>query len=409
MISRKVLPFLLCFFIFSSLGYSQNQDSLELATYLQAKEHVSLIKNMHFLVPLKNLDKEKIAFLSLSKKKEIVATFLGTLNKSQPITPVIFDQVKGTSQSIPKEITTLIVGIDEDMLSSAALDINELCDSDISIVLAVFGNQDASTLTGESTALHDLKAPVIVVGTAPSSAVAGLMAQMIFGGVDVQFSQAAGEKEPQILQQYQSTNIPTNATRLGYVPPAAVNINGQLLRDSISASVNEGIKAGAYPGAQVLVAKDGKVIYHQAFGYHTYDSIAPVQTTDLYDFASLSKVTTSLPILMMWYGEGTFDLYQTLAHYMPYFITSHTADLTFRLMLAHYARLRPWIPYWRSTLRGCAKYPWQKRWKPNNRNNGKFKWRTFKKDSSARYSIYVTDDLWLYKDYKNKIFKAIKK
>ena len=394
MTSKKIPFFILSFLLFSFLGYSQNPDSLELITYLHAKEKVVLIKNDQFLIPVKNLEKEKIAFVSYLDDDRITQSFLTTLEKYTSILKGDYNRnLRFPGASI------LIISIEKEKLNILDQDLQTITQRKIPVILAVFSKNE-----GELLSFENLEANAIISCSAPTSTSAALVAQMIFGGIDIQFGNI-----PKLLMQYQNTNIPTNATRLGYAPPATVNINGTLLKDSIAAIVNEGIQAGAFPGAQVLVAKDGKVIYHQTFGYHTYDSLMPVQTTDLYDFASLSKVTTSLPILMKWYGEGRFDLDQTLGHYIPYFKKSNKADLTFRSMLAHYARLRPWIPYWRSTLRGCAKYPWQKRWKPNNRNNGKFKRKTFKKDSSARYPIYVTDDLWLYKDYKKKIFKAIKK
>ena len=402
MMYRNFLAALSLLLLCSHFGYSQNRDSLELAAYSQAKENVQLIKNDAFFIPIKNLEKEKIAFFSYLDDERLTNTLLQTIDKYDPV--LIDDMKRGhLPNNINTKATTLIIAIEREKLPTLSVYLESLPQKEIAVVLAVFskGGQDLSSL-------EQLPAKAVIAGINPTPLVADLMAQMIFGGIDIRFGNEEGHL-PAIVRQYQEASIPTNATRLGYAPPAAVGLDGELLRDSIQAIVEEGIRAGAFPGAQVLVAKDGKVVYHRAFGYHTYDSIHPVQLTDLYDFASLSKVTTSLPILMKWYGEGTFDLDKTLGYYIPYFRHSNKADLTFREMLAHYARLMPWIPYWRSTIKGCAKYPWKKGWKPNNRNNGKFKRHTFKRDSSALYPIYVTDDMWLYKDYKKKMFKAIKK
>ena len=40
------------------------------------------------------------------------------------------------------------------------------------------------------------------------------------------------------------------------------------------------------PGAQILVARKGKVIYNKTFGHHTQNKIKPVSQTDVYDIAS---------------------------------------------------------------------------------------------------------------------------
>ncbi|KAA3631647.1 MAG: class A beta-lactamase-related serine hydrolase, partial [Bacteroidetes bacterium] len=174
--------------------------------------------------------------------------------------------------------------------------------------------------------------------------------------------------------------------------------------------VESGIAAGAFPGAQVLVAKDGKVVYHETFGFHTYDSLAPVRRDDLYDFASVTKITSALPAIIKWTGEDKFDIDAPLKAYFPAFSRSNKASLSYRSMLAHNARLRPWIPYWRSTLKGCANYPWKRGWDNDNYNNWKFKRKTFSRDSSEKFNVFVTEDLWLHKDYKEKrIYKAIKK
>lgn len=197
--------------------------------------------------------------------------------------------------------------------------------------------------------------------------------------------------------------------RLAYLPPEMAGMKADILKDSIQAIVEEGITAGAFPGAQVLVARKGKVIYHEAFGYHTFDSIQSVSTNDIYDLASVTKISTGLAALMKWYGEGKFDLDASLSTYMPYFKRSNKAHLAFREILAHHARLRPWIPYWQSTLKGNAKYPWKKRWDNNATNEWKFKRKTFAQDSSIIYSTYVAPSLWLHKDYKEQIYKAIRK
>ena len=63
-----------------------------------------------------------------------------------------------------------------------------------------------------------------------------------------------------------------------------------------------------------------------------------------------------------------------------------------RPILAHNAQLKPWIPFWRSTIK----------------DNGKYKWRTFKTNPSKRFPTKVTDDLYLHRNYQKKIYKAIK-
>ncbi|MEL7120991.1 MAG: serine hydrolase [Bacteroidota bacterium] len=181
--------------------------------------------------------------------------------------------------------------------------------------------------------------------------------------------------------------------RLKYSIPEVVGMNSKRLSDSISSIINEGLLNDAYPGAQVLVAKKGNVVYHESFGYHTYKKVRPVSINDIYDWASVTKTTSALTALMKLYGEGAFDLDATLGEYLKKFKNSNKGDLTFRSMLAHNARIKSWIAYWRNTVK----------------EDGSFKGGTFKPDSSNTYNVRVTENLWLHKNYKKKIFKAIKK
>ncbi len=190
-----------------------------------------------------------------------------------------------------------------------------------------------------------------------------------------------------------SSSFSQFSTKLTYEQPEKMGVNGNQLHAKVSEIVTDGINAGAFPGAQVLVAKNGKVIYHESFGHHTYEKQNEVQTYDVYDLASISKITTVLPAVMKLYEDGDFDLDAPLKKFWPYFKKSNKADLTFREMLAHHARLKPWIPYWKSTLDA----------------SGNFRKRTFKNKRSWFYPVYVTDNLYLHRRYKKKkIYKAIK-
>lgn len=169
------------------------------------------------------------------------------------------------------------------------------------------------------------------------------------------------------------------------------SIDAALIEEKVDKIIQEGLQAEAYPGAQVLVAKDGEIVFHKTYGHHTYNNKIPVQKDNLYDFASITKVTTGLPILMKLYGEGKFDLDAPLKKYFPKFKNSNKANLTFRAMLAHHAQLHPYIVYWANTLN----------------KNGSFRPQTFEKERSKDYPIYITDNLYLHKNYKQQIYKAI--
>ncbi len=233
-----------------------------------------------------------------------------------------------------------------------------------------------------------------------------LAAQAIFGGVGFS-GKLAYDLSPD-FQIGAGLDSPGDL-RLRYAPPAVAGMDEKLLRDSIAAIVQQGIAAGAYPGAQVLVARNGYVVYHEAFGHHTYDNTTPVTTNDVYDFASVTKISSGLPAVMKLHGEGKLDLNAPLAQYYPPFRHSNKSDLTFRNILAHQARLMAWIPFWRGTLKSNARNPWQKGWQATMNNTGAFKPRTFSRKPGKAYSVLVADGLWLHHKYKTRILDAIKR
>jgi CubicO group peptidase (beta-lactamase class C family) len=181
--------------------------------------------------------------------------------------------------------------------------------------------------------------------------------------------------------------------RFGYTIPEAVGLDGEKLESGLDSLASYALKECVAPGLQLLVARDQKVVFHKTYGYHTYDSLYKVHEDDLYDFASVTKITSSLPALMRLHDQQKFDIDATMGDYIPYFRRGNKKDIPIRRMLSHNAGLQSWIAFWQTTLR----------------KNGKYRCRTLSNDSSARFSIKLTDDLYLYKNYKKKIYRQFRK
>lgn len=101
---------------------------------------------------------------------------------------------------------------------------------------------------------------------------------------------------------------------------------------------------------QILVAKDGKVIYDKSFGTQDKNSSVKVKWTDLYDLASVTKVTATLPLLMLEVGENKLRLDQTLGEIDEQAKNTNKSNLTVREVLAHQAGLKPWIGFYNETV-----------------------------------------------------------
>ena len=104
------------------------------------------------------------------------------------------------------------------------------------------------------------------------------------------------------------------------------------------------------PGFQMLVAKEGKIIYHKSFGYHTYNQQREVKNSDIYDLSSITKILASMPLIIQEYEKKNISLDTKLNKLFPKKKLLDKADISLKDMLSHYARLRPWIPFYKETL-----------------------------------------------------------
>jgi CubicO group peptidase (beta-lactamase class C family) len=82
-------------------------------------------------------------------------------------------------------------------------------------------------------------------------------------------------------------------------------------------------------GMQILVARKGKVIYQKSFGYQTYEG-SKVTNTDLYDVASLTKILSTLPNVMLQYDQQKINMETTLDSMLPIFKNSNKHDIHFK-------------------------------------------------------------------------------
>lgn len=112
--------------------------------------------------------------------------------------------------------------------------------------------------------------------------------------------------------------------------------------------VNAAIRDSAFPGAALLVAQNGKIIYQKAFGHYTYDPASgSVALNTMWDMASCTKVTATTTATMMCYDRGLFKLDDKVAKYLPEFGKNGKENVTIRNLLVHDSGLRPDIPSYR--------------------------------------------------------------
>jgi len=137
--------------------------------------------------------------------------------------------------------------------------------------------------------------------------------------------------------------------RLSYGLPFEVGLSEGPFQ-SIDSTMLYAIAQGATPGGQILVARKGTVVYQKSFGAHTYGGRA-VDWKDLYDIASVTKITATLPGMMQWYEKQPLLLGTTLGNHTDRLAGSNKEHLVIEDVLAHQSGLAAWIPYYLKTIK----------------------------------------------------------
>ena len=297
-----------------------------LAAKLNA-EAITLLKNEADFIPLKQLDKKKIAALSIGSpvgndfqkmlsRYDSVANFSISRSSTAAQVQQVYKQLEKYDVIICSIHT---VRIPESQLLRQLATKKELVYA--FFTLPYFCKDYKNSIQ---------KAKAVVMGYEATPLAQEYAAQLIFGGI------AAKGKLPVTIPglYYAGTGLFTEKTRLGYHEPEEVGANPIRL-EVIDSIVEEGLEENAYPGCQVLVAKDGMVIYDKSFGYFDYSQSQPVQENSVYDLASASKAAGTLLAVMKAYDEKKFTLNSKISEYIPELKGSNKKDLNIKEMLYH--------------------------------------------------------------------------
>lgn len=174
--------------------------------------------------------------------------------------------------------------------------------------------------------------------------------------------------------------------------PASVGVDATKLNKAIDAIGEEAVSKGATPGCVVLVARNGKLIYHKAFGYTDFDKKEPVTPNMVYDLASVTKVSATTVSIMKLYEEGKIDLDKTLGDYLPWVRGSNKAGLKLTDILLHQAGLVPFIPFYREVI---------------DSTTGKPLPQYFSTEKDARHEVKVAENLYLRNDWEDTLKQRI--
>lgn len=315
------------------------------AEWLAAKlnaEAITLLKNEDSIIPLKQLDKKKIAVLSIGAsagnefqemlgRYDSIASF--SISRNSPAAQVqrIYSQLEKYDVIVCSVHT---VRIPENQQLRKLAEKKE-------VVYAFFTLPYFCKEYKQSI----MKAKAVVMGYEATPLAQEYAAQLIFGGIPVK-----GKLPVTIPGLFHAgAGIFTEKTRLGYHEPEEVGANASRL-DVIGSIVEEGLEQKAFPGCQVLVAKDGMVIYDKSFGYFDYSRKQPVAGNSVYDLASASKAAGTLLAVMKAYDEKKFTLNNKISDFIPELKDSNKKGLNIKELLYHQSGVIPTINFYLSAI-----------------------------------------------------------
>ncbi|HAH25563.1 MAG TPA: serine hydrolase [Prolixibacteraceae bacterium] len=376
------------------LNEKLNKNSFLLTKRLLEEQSMTVLVNRKNILPLQQLDTLKMASLSINSDQTL--PFQKMLGNYAPM-----DHFNVSKSPTEAEVNALlnqlspynliIIGIHgSGMYPFRRFGIT---DQEISLMERLKDRNTVICFFGNPYALPYLpalsNAQSLIVAYQDDKDAQEMAAQLVFGATN------ASGKLPVTLNGLYSirSGIDLKAIqRLKYTLPEEVGINSNYLQFKIDSIAKLGIEAKAFPGCQIIIAKEGKVILSKCYGYFTYENDHAVKSGDLYDLASVTKISAPLPAIMKLYDEKRINLDEPFSNYFKEFKKTNKADLTLRDILIHQARLQSGLPF--------QIEPGKK----GGLRNG-----VFKSQPEEDYQVRISKDLYERNDFKDQIIQDIVK
>lgn len=309
------------------------------------RQSVTVIRNQNQALPLSVLENRKFTCVVAGDTSERADIFVRSVRKYVPADRLDFTRKVKVGDLGRADV--LLVAIFPNTTNS---DIQSL----FSVLQSLAAHQVVVVADFGSATFEQAvdRFPSVLTGYADDPDMVGIVPQVIFGGLP-----GVGTLPVAFGNVPSGTSFPTDdLQRLEYSFPEDAGIDARTL-SRISQIADEAIASGSTPGCYVLVAKDGKVVYDQAFGHLTYDRKAPVTDETIYDLASLTKVSATLQAVMFMHEHNLIDIHKKLSVYLPELKGTNKKNITIVDALTHQAGLAPFVPLWPLTLEGPALKP----------------------------------------------------
>jgi len=373
----------------------KSTPDVELIRRHQIEASLTLLENRNKLIPLLRLDTLRIAAISVGSSDRI------------PFQQMLGNYMKVDCYNLPEQFTSMDVDVIKSKLRNYNLiiaGIHSIPKGDFPVAWGLFINYLTQEKTSVITCFNQQedfsrlkinnKPAGLIIAFQNDSLSQSLSAQLIFGGIGVH-----GKLLTDVGKLYHSGDgiVIEKPIRLKYTIPEEAGVNSTALSSAIDSIVNNALQKKAFPECNVLIALEGKVIFHQAYGYQTFENLTPARKDDLYDLASVTKVTGGLPAILKLYNEGKIDLDARVSSYFPdwknrLFHPSNKTELTVRELYTHQSGLVPDIIFWKKTIR-----------------KGKLSPKWYRNHADEKHSLFVAAGIYLDNQFKKTVFRDIRK
>ncbi len=170
--------------------------------------------------------------------------------------------------------------------------------------------------------------------------------------------------------------------------PEEVGIKSENFR-KVEEILRKGIEAKAFPGCQLLIAKDGKVVWNKSYGSKVYEQPNDkVKPGDLYDLASITKVAATTLAVMKLYEQKKINLDRCVGDYLHLPKDATIKNLKLRDLLTHQAGLKAFFMFYKNTI-----------------DNNFDKYYCHRPDTG--FTLQVADSLFIRNDYPDTMWHII--
>lgn len=285
---------------------------------------MTVIFNKKSLLPIGDLTDKTIAVVNIGESKDNVfaqfcrkyANVKSYFTKSSLFTTTTLADIK--------KHDIVIVGVFTD--KAWARNVFAQFDNTDNLIPVFFMNPYKMNKFGRS--LTDAETLVLAYDDTPY--IREYAAQAIFGGIDVNGHLPVNLKHIAPM----GTGVGLKKTRLGYASPMTAGFTPNL-EYRIDSIIKEGLKTKAFPGCQILVAKGGNIVIDKSYGMLDYINGIKVTDETLYDLASVSKATGTLPGVMLAYDKGLFSLDDFASKHIPGLRDTDKDSITVKELLFH--------------------------------------------------------------------------